>query len=334
MHLISLVALFVHMAVGVATERPRFGVIVWATSGYARKYASVISHNRAWAAARGYGFVLDSRDYDADLPPPRARHWGKVLALRSALRQYEAVMFIDADCAVANISIRLEWFVDRLPRFDGRATPYDVVLSNYDAPEAGQALWVNSAVMLLRRTAWSFHFLTTWWQQGEKARWFGHDQGGLWNALLELGLPSYDGACARSVAALEPHLLRQCVTTALGGRSAADALSEIDGRVRLLRASAPAGSVEATHRWARGFHFWSSLEISLHRWVSFTQPFPQLYFAEGDFIVQSRNAAELACAACMGRVRQRSDWGRANAWPTGTGCLALLTVTWESFSQF
>lgn len=320
----------VHYTAASSPPPPRFALAVWATSGYEARYATVIARNRAWATARGYGFVLDRNNYDAALAPPRARHWGKVLALRAALLRFENVLLLDADCAVVNATVRLEWYADELPRLDHSQGPYDVVLTNYDDSAARQALWVNSAVMLVRRTPWTFAWLDAWWAQGAKARWFAHDQGGLWNALLELGIPDrgYGDECARGVVALEPHLLRECVTAALGGRAAGAALGALAGHVRLLRASAPPGSVEAAHPWARGLHFWSSMEIALHRWVSFTQPFEQLYYRGGDFIVQSRNPDEWRCAACIGSVRQARWRGEPNdaRWPLRSASDVVLDV--------
>lgn len=117
--------------------------------------------NRGYARQHGYAYIHDTHDYRPQLPPPRTLHWSKVLSITRHLRHYDAILYLDADCVVQQRHVKVEHYLSAHPNTS-------VVLTNY----AGQGhLWVNAAVVLVRRTDFTWELLRRWWEEGDRAHW-------------------------------------------------------------------------------------------------------------------------------------------------------------------
>ena len=88
----------------------RIAVLQWATPDYQLEFAPFLARNRAYAASHNYSYILDGAPHHEaapDLPP----HWGKVAALSALLdarEKHDYVLWLDADCLVADGGRRVE----------------------------------------------------------------------------------------------------------------------------------------------------------------------------------------------------------------------------------
>lgn len=296
-------------------------VVQWATPDYERTWRSFFARNRAYAERHKHYAHVVVRDSFEEALGGLPRHWGKVLALQQVVARLQAqpdgpawVLWLDADCVVANLSQPLDPFyqldadLPRVVEVGSRAEAASVPpgaardpawawhLVTTDANIDNQ-FHVNNAALLLRVSSWTAGFLELWWGQAHRASWFAHDQGAFWNALLLHEFPrAFDDSCVRSAVAANAGQLAACVGgwlqrhagVGLGDRRTQNVLL-IDPLRHLRPRPAP-----AAHAHVRGLHFWSSLTVALQSPLFHPCSFHD-HFEDGDFIVQTKNPHELHC---------------------------------------
>lgn len=99
----------------------------------------------SYASRHNYSYIDASLLLDANRPPS----WSKILAVRHYLKDYDWILWIDADTLITNPSIRIE---SLLPR----DRELDLIITK---DQTGY----NAGMWLLRNSAWSLKFLDRWW---------------------------------------------------------------------------------------------------------------------------------------------------------------------------
>ncbi len=123
-----------------------------------RLMAESLAQQEAYAAFWGYDHVL----WEAQAPGNsealggRPVAWGKLLAIRDALRTHEYALYLDLDLALVQPLLNLDGFVDTL------------LGEGKDLLVAQDGNGVNTGVMLFRRSAWSDWFLGELWRVGQE----------------------------------------------------------------------------------------------------------------------------------------------------------------------
>ena len=116
-----------------------------------------LAQQEAYAAFWGYEHVL----WEAQAPghaealSGRPVAWGKLLAIREALRTHEYALYLDLDLALVQPLLSLDGFVDTL------------LGEGKDLLVARDGNGVNTGVMLFRRSGWSDWFLGELWRVGQ-----------------------------------------------------------------------------------------------------------------------------------------------------------------------
>mmetsp|Transcript_30806 Transcript_30806/g.73369 ORF Transcript_30806/g.73369 Transcript_30806/m.73369 type:complete len:237 (-) Transcript_30806:238-948(-) len=105
----------------------------------------VAENHRLYASLHGYTYFDESSLLDSSRPA----NWSKIKAVLKHLKDFEYIMWLDADAFVTNNTIRVESF---LPSVENK----DIILTK-------DASGYNSGVWLVRSCSWSEHFLEAWW---------------------------------------------------------------------------------------------------------------------------------------------------------------------------
>jgi hypothetical protein len=121
-----------------------------------RLMADSLAQQEAYASFWGYDHVL----WEAQAPANgealagRPVAWGKLLAIREALKTHEYALYLDLDLAIIQPMLSLDGFVDTL------------LAEGKDLLVAQDGNGVNTGVMLFRRSPWSDWFLGELWRVG------------------------------------------------------------------------------------------------------------------------------------------------------------------------
>lgn len=97
----------------------------------------------------GYDFIEFSFQ---KIPDARTPHWGRVLAIKKYLNQYDWLFYLDTDIIICNFKIKIEDFID---------DNYDLIVG----PNPIEEGHLSTSGMLFRNTDWSMSFLDKWFEQ-------------------------------------------------------------------------------------------------------------------------------------------------------------------------
>mmetsp|Transcript_26268 Transcript_26268/g.83967 ORF Transcript_26268/g.83967 Transcript_26268/m.83967 type:complete len:381 (-) Transcript_26268:265-1407(-) len=111
---------------------------------------ATIDNKATYAARHGYRLI----DASKLISKKRPTSWSKVIAVRRALKDFDWVMWMDADAIFTNPTVRIE---DILPP---RPEDVDLVITKD---------WngYNAGVWLMRNSTWGAEFLDRWWAWGD-----------------------------------------------------------------------------------------------------------------------------------------------------------------------
>lgn len=88
-----------------------------------------------------------------ELPDNRSPHWGRVLALKKHLKNYDWLLYLDTDSVICNMNIKIEKIIDR---------SYDLIVGPNPQNLEGH---LSTSGMLFKNTKWSLCFLDEWFDQ-------------------------------------------------------------------------------------------------------------------------------------------------------------------------
>ena len=122
---------------------------------YGKAYSAclkpMIERNRQYCETQGYDFILGG---DSIVDKSRPISWSKILVIQKVLADYDWILWVDADAAVMNHSIRIDHlfkeFLDR---------------EKYLILTKDGAKNINFGVFLLKNIKWSFELLKLIWDQ-------------------------------------------------------------------------------------------------------------------------------------------------------------------------
>jgi len=127
---------------------------------------------------------------------PMQAYWNKVYLARKVLKDYDYILWTDADVFFTDLAKPIEWFIDN-SRMRGR----DIHLWLPQDQGGAGAFIFSDAVYLVKNSIWGRYVLDAWWDYGTgkktscKDRWFrvqqpGHDMNldmpWMWHAVLML----------------------------------------------------------------------------------------------------------------------------------------------------
>lgn len=200
------------------------GVVMMTSARLSLSYAVYSEAATArWAAAasrsRDLEFVVveiddgESNEYGAastELTPltlarlagGRAPHWQKVPLVSYMLQRYATVLYVDADAAVVHTHTTgwLEDLLDESSEFDFVVSregegPKELIYSEKGAMRLNDATYLNTGVLLVRRTPWSLEMLQNWWGKTDEPEGQQYllgrtyDQGALGHLFYTHGTP-------------------------------------------------------------------------------------------------------------------------------------------------
>lgn len=135
----------------------RFCIIQTCDEKYKNLSQITFKNNKEYADKYGYDFI----SYDSNFDNSKTAYWQKYIALKRHIKNYEWVIFLDADCIIMNHNIELESLIDEKydmifenmgDRFLGENSEYEKYMDwNYNA---------ISSAMLFKNCKTSIDFIT------------------------------------------------------------------------------------------------------------------------------------------------------------------------------
>eukprot|EP01006_Ploeotia_vitrea_P056877 TRINITY_DN68132_c2_g7_i1.p1 TRINITY_DN68132_c2_g7~~TRINITY_DN68132_c2_g7_i1.p1 ORF type:complete len:446 (+),score=38.48 TRINITY_DN68132_c2_g7_i1:73-1410(+) len=136
----------------------------------------------AYAKLHNYTWILDKSGYAAK----HHRHatWNRVPALQKHLKNYDWVLYLDGDIAIANASILLEDFINEFPP--------ETKIAFTDGQND-----FNAGAFFIKNDPWSEWLLEDWWSHSNpgdhdkmchgntKCKFEWNDQVSLWDSMME-----------------------------------------------------------------------------------------------------------------------------------------------------
>lgn len=109
-----------------------------------------------------YDFICSNVSIDLSRKPT----WSKIMILQQNLKNYEWLMWIDADAAITSKDIKIESIID---------DNYNIIITREDCRDG---IIINAGVFLIKNTEWSKNFLDKWNKQSKFVRRVFGDQKG------------------------------------------------------------------------------------------------------------------------------------------------------------
>jgi hypothetical protein len=116
------------------------------------EYLAKISrpNKKKYCQRHGYDFV---EFFFEKLEDDRTPHWGRVLAIKKHLKNYDWLFYLDTDVVICNYSLKIESFIDE---------NYDLIVGPNPQEAEGH---LSTSGMLFKNTEWSMCFLDDWFMQ-------------------------------------------------------------------------------------------------------------------------------------------------------------------------
>ena len=153
------------------TYSKRIALVTYASADISTYTQYSLPLNAAYSMAHDYEFRILGENTGSNYEPMDPR-WNKVQILKDALEGWAAdreyVLWIDADLVILNPAFDLEAIILQAPLAD--------ILVCKDSEAAEIFSIINSGAILVRNTAWSKMFLTSWWSASftRRAGWDQH----------------------------------------------------------------------------------------------------------------------------------------------------------------
>lgn len=123
--------------------KPKIGVCSLAIGeAYKDSVKYAMRSKSLYAQKHGYGYHIDGDVFDTSRPPA----WSKINILKKYLADYDYLVWMDADLLVMNDELKLEMFI------------YDY-MENAHMMAVREWLAINTGVLFVKNTDWSFRFL-------------------------------------------------------------------------------------------------------------------------------------------------------------------------------
>lgn len=168
-----------------STSKPRIGIVSMWCGNSSNPYPKHETSRRCYAKKHGYGYHIEDACKWA-LKDGLDFTYGKVIAMQKYLRQYEALVWMDADVVVGKYSVSMEEFLGRYPQSS-------LIVPSY-YPDLGQPF--GNWFFIMRNTHWSYEFLAAWLALGYKHKKCYWEQATMLvlivRSLVEHLTPSYD----------------------------------------------------------------------------------------------------------------------------------------------
>jgi tetratricopeptide (TPR) repeat protein len=142
-------------------EKPRFGLITYASTSLLPFSAYAFAVNQAYAEHNGYLFHM--ADPSTSNYEPKDLRWNKVKIVEKGLRTWanssvEFIVWLDADLVVLDMGMKLELIVQQEPRAE-------IWLST---EHAGSSSLSNTGFIIFRNSEFTRWFLNAWWTFGDR----------------------------------------------------------------------------------------------------------------------------------------------------------------------
>lgn len=144
---------------------------------YTSKIESFATHTtinfQDYCDRNNYDFICSNASLDLDRP----LQWSKIKILQQNLKDYEWLMWIDADAAIMNKDIKIESIIDN---------NYNIIIAREDCRDK---IIINTGVFLIKNTEWSKNFLTSWYNLKGFIRKGWYDQSAfihLYNSKIDI----------------------------------------------------------------------------------------------------------------------------------------------------